>query len=526
MADINQLLKDGIAAAREGDKARAKELFEQVTSLDENNAKAWLWLGSLMDTDEERRICYSNVLQIEPQNERALAAMAKLDARKKQTKDDEEVAPGITRRQLMMYGGGAVAIIVVLVVVVSVIIGANNARISQDATAQAELIALRATTEMQQTNTVGTSTAAALALITPSAVPTLTRAVELPPTWTPTGEAAVDTGPVALPALTGVSGTLVGWRGFDQLGTGFMGLARYDLTRPNEPQVIDDLVLLRDLRVFPGGNRLIYTRYYSTQQDTGVEENILNGTSPQPIGQRFPGQLVVSVEQPSLRADGLFAVFVADQTLNDPAGGVLGIVRRQLITIDLSEPVSDPNLPTNAPEASSGSAGGFASVLTPPLRRISQTTSDYSYPAYSPDGQFVAAVTNNRDGFTPGTDIVIVDVASGIEQPVTDNQDQYIERDLVWSPDGASIAYATTSPDDPDNHDILIVQPNGQGTLALVRSPGVDDVRPVFSPDGRYLAYSSNRSGNYDIYILDRQTNETYQLTNDAPEDYVGGWIP
>ena len=55
------------------------------------------------------------------------------------------------------------------------------------------------------------------------------------------------------------------------------------------------------------------------------------------------------------------------------------------------------------------------------------------------------------------------------------------------------------------------------------RSDG-NDILPVFSPDGKYLAFASNRSGVYDIYVLDLDTQTTYQLTNTIDEDYPSGW--
>ncbi len=48
--------------------------------------------------------------------------------------------------------------------------------------------------------------------------------------------------------------------------------------------------------------------------------------------------------------------------------------------------------------------------------------------------------------------------------------------------------------------------------------------RSSFSPDGRYLAFASDRSGNYDIYIYEFMTGQTWQLTDTEEEDYPGGW--
>src|SRR5690606_32794394 len=101
--NVADLLRRGIDAAREGRKNEARELFEQVVELDEKNEKGWFWLASVVDTDEERRICLSNVLHINPNNERAKRAMDALQEKAKEKKaaaDEEEVVAGVTRRQM------------------------------------------------------------------------------------------------------------------------------------------------------------------------------------------------------------------------------------------------------------------------------------------------------------------------------------------------------------------------------------------------------------------------------------------
>src|SRR5690606_38117347 len=98
-----ELMREGIEAARAGDKATARDRFEQVTELDENNEKAWFWLASVVESDEEKRVCLNNVLVINPDNERAQQILDRLNREKAM---EEEVIPGIPRRQLMMIAGG------------------------------------------------------------------------------------------------------------------------------------------------------------------------------------------------------------------------------------------------------------------------------------------------------------------------------------------------------------------------------------------------------------------------------------
>ncbi|HET8564746.1 MAG TPA: DPP IV N-terminal domain-containing protein, partial [Candidatus Binatia bacterium] len=66
------------------------------------------------------------------------------------------------------------------------------------------------------------------------------------------------------------------------------------------------------------------------------------------------------------------------------------------------------------------------------------------------------------------------------------------------------------------------------GKLPLTRltSGNWDDITPSASPDGEKVAFASNRSGYWDLYLLDLGSGETSQLT-DTP-DYEGAptWSP
>ena len=99
--DIRQLLNDGITAAREGDKERARVLFEEVVAQDPENEKGWFWLASVAATDEERIVYLGNVVQINPGNERAQVLLDRLEAKqdsRPHSAMDEEIIPGVSRR--------------------------------------------------------------------------------------------------------------------------------------------------------------------------------------------------------------------------------------------------------------------------------------------------------------------------------------------------------------------------------------------------------------------------------------------
>ncbi|MFN2271233.1 MAG: hypothetical protein ACK2US_10380 [Anaerolineae bacterium] len=79
--DVHSWLRDGIAAAKAGDKERARELLMRVIEQDERIEAAWLWLSGVADSDEDRLVCLENVVTLNPDNARARAGIGLLRER-------------------------------------------------------------------------------------------------------------------------------------------------------------------------------------------------------------------------------------------------------------------------------------------------------------------------------------------------------------------------------------------------------------------------------------------------------------
>jgi Tol biopolymer transport system component len=67
--------------------------------------------------------------------------------------------------------------------------------------------------------------------------------------------------------------------------------------------------------------------------------------------------------------------------------------------------------------------------------------------------------------------------------------------------------------------------PDGPRGRALTRGLGRDR-QPTFSPDGSLVAFSSNRSGNVDLWVVDRATGELRQITDDPADDWDPAFSP
>ena len=73
------------------------------------------------------------------------------------------------------------------------------------------------------------------------------------------------------------------------------------------------------------------------------------------------------------------------------------------------------------------------------------------------------------------------------------------------SPDGSLIAFAY-------HGDLWTVVAEG-GVATRLTVHGARDIAPVFSPDGKTIAFASDRFGNYDIYLMPTAGGEPTRLT-------------
>lgn len=73
---MNDLLREGIAAAKAGQRERARDLLMRVVEQDEENALAWLWLSDVADSLDDQEICLENVLTLDPDNDVARQGLA------------------------------------------------------------------------------------------------------------------------------------------------------------------------------------------------------------------------------------------------------------------------------------------------------------------------------------------------------------------------------------------------------------------------------------------------------------------
>ncbi|MBU2501088.1 serine/threonine-protein kinase [bacterium] len=158
-------------------------------------------------------------------------------------------------------------------------------------------------------------------------------------------------------------------------------------------------------------------------------------------------------------------------------------------------------------------------------------TGPYSALEWSPDGKgFIIGQSDHVIAHVTGSPSLIMeyDLAAGTMRP------------LFWAklrlPKGswgsttlAVLADGDIVLDHQEEFAQLLRYPLGSGAPGSpeVLSTGLSiDRQPVFSPDGARLMYSSNRSGNVDIWIRDLESRQDYRLTDDEAGDWDPAFTP
>lgn len=110
------------------------------------------------------------------------------------------------------------------------------------------------------------------------------------------------------------------------------------------------------------------------------------------------------------------------------------------------------------------------------------------------------------------------------------------ETTIAVAPTATEVEFIPTAPKnseeiaifsyEEDGYAHLFLSGQGDAPLRRITSGDWDDITPAASPDGQRLAFTSNRSGFWDLYLLDLESGEVTQLTNTPEYEGAPTWSP
>jgi len=133
----------------------------------------------------------------------------------------------------------------------------------------------------------------------------------------------------------------------------------------------------------------------------------------------------------------------------------------------------------------------------------------------------VAFVTAERRGKEQTYRLVVADQDGENETVILQSTDPIMSP--AWSPDSRRLAYVSFE----HNRSSIWVQTLRTGNrIEVSNKPGINGA-PAFSPDGRQLVLTlGGIDGNLDIHVLDLSTRQTRRLTTHRAIDTEGSWSP
>jgi eukaryotic-like serine/threonine-protein kinase len=136
------------------------------------------------------------------------------------------------------------------------------------------------------------------------------------------------------------------------------------------------------------------------------------------------------------------------------------------------------------------------------LTRLTFAGENNSYPTWTPDGQRIVYSSREKGG-ADNLWWIRADGA-GDAQRITEGKNPQFQ--TSWRPDGKVLAFGQANPD--TNLDIMTLPVEGDeksgwkpGEPKPFVNSAFSERDAAFSPNGRWLAYTSNESGTYEVYV-------------------------
>jgi Tol biopolymer transport system component len=152
---------------------------------------------------------------------------------------------------------------------------------------------------------------------------------------------------------------------------------------------------------------------------------------------------------------------------------------------------------------------------------------DEMEPDFSPNGSQIGYYRGST-GPTPPYGVYVMN-ADGSDPTLLSEGGGFGQVD--WSPHGMELVFesifeSADSDAEYGDEEVYVINADGSGQRTALTSNSAVDLEPDWSPDGKKIAFSSDRDGDFDIYTMDADGSNVAQLTNSPGDDKQPDWLP
>ncbi|MCI0437204.1 MAG: hypothetical protein L0271_26740 [Gemmatimonadetes bacterium] len=134
-------------------------------------------------------------------------------------------------------------------------------------------------------------------------------------------------------------------------------------------------------------------------------------------------------------------------------------------------------------------------------------------PDWSPDGKRIAFASSQHDPTGATTEIHVMNTDGSNVTRLT--YEGSVTRFPAWAPGGKQIALTIVN---------AIYTMNADGTQLTFLTGNVQDLIPKWSDDGKRIAFTSQRDGDREVYVMNADGSAQTRITFMPGDDFVSGW--
>ncbi len=151
---------------------------------------------------------------------------------------------------------------------------------------------------------------------------------------------------------------------------------------------------------------------------------------------------------------------------------------------------------------------------------LTNNPADDDAPQWSPDGKLILFRSTRDANNLPGTAGIFVMNADGSNAHRLIASGQW----ATWTPDGQQVIFSgkTTA---KGTFQIYRMNPDGSGIVQLTKDAS-SQLAPAVSPDGKLIAFVSDRGGYKNVFVMQADGSHEVQLTTVATENNLPNWRP